>query len=370
MENILICAVGAQGSIGTTIAAGTAFFDLQPNLITDYLISQKNNSKLRGYVTNIEYCGWDLEDNSFDVSYSKNKPFSSERYAQVQKKLSEKIILPSPDPDLSIFEQVSLIRKDIAFLRSKFDDFSLVGVNILPASNFSYDEYKDLSLEQLYQLSGRKFQDLPYVIAFLLEAIPFVNFTPNPLELPAIVKLAEENGCVLTGRDGKTGQTYWKVVIASAFSSRSLFVEGWYSTNILGNNDGKTLNDPNFSINKIKQKSKVLDDALGYEVPDHIVRIDYYKPRCDNKEAYDVIDYSGFLDESMSMRLSLLCKDSILAAPMIIDLSILTHYLQHSCGRSGFVPELAFFFKCPLGGNDLKTYSDQLIALQSILDAS
>jgi len=366
-ENILICAVGAQGSIGTTIAAGVSLLPSNPEMILNTLITQQKSSKLQGYIGAIEYCGWDLKDNSFDDSFEKNRPFSRETYLAARNHLNNKTIFPSPNPDLTILEQVNSLRKDITSLREKFKNFKLVGVNVLPAANFSYEDYKDYSLEQIYKLSGKKFQDLAYAIAFLLEGFPFVNFTPNPIELPAIIKLAEENGCVLCGRDGKTGQTYWKVVIASAFAVRSLTVEGWYSTNILGNNDGQTLNEPNFAINKINQKSQVLNDALGYEVADHIVRIDYYRPRKDNKEAYDVIDYKGFLDENMSMRVSLLCKDSILAAPMIIDLSILSLYLQYHNQRFGFIPELSLFFKHPLGGKNLKTFQEQVSALQSIL---
>ncbi|MBX9786193.1 MAG: inositol-3-phosphate synthase [Alphaproteobacteria bacterium] len=369
-ENILMCAVGAQGSIGTTIAAGVVLLPSNPEMILSTLITQQRPSKLHGCIGAIEYCGWDLEGNSFDDSFDKNSPFSRETYSAVRNQLNNKMIFPSPIPDLTIHEQVNSIRKDIKFLREKFQNFKLVGINILPAANFSYEDYKDYSLEEIYKLSGKKFQDLAYIIAFLLEGFPFVNFTPNPIELPAIVKLAEEKGCVLCGRDGKTGQTYWKVVIASAFAARSLTVEGWYSTNILGNNDGQTLNQPNFAVNKINQKSQVLNDALGYEVDDHIVRIDYYRPRKDNKEAYDVIDYKGFLGENMSMRVSLLCKDSVLAAPMIIDLAILSLYFQYQNKKSGFIPELSLFFKCPLGGKNLKTFQEQVSALQAIIKSN
>lgn len=157
------------------------------------------------------------------------------------------------------------------------------------------------------------------------------------------------------------------MLLASGFAARRLKVEGWYSTNILGNEDGQNLNSPSNVENKIKQKSYVLDAALGYQVPNHIVRIDYYPPRADNKEAYDVIDYKGFLDEEMSMRVSLLCKDSILAAPLIIDMAIIGAHLQYTMGRSGFIPELALFFKYPLGGENLSTFQDQTSALNNLI---
>lgn len=369
-EKILLCAVGAQGSIGTTIAAGISLYPSSPKALLESLITQQNSSVLSGFIEDIDYCGWDLKENSFEASFERNKPFSRETYDKVKNQLKSKTIFASPNPDQSILDQVNIIRKDIATLREKFPNYKFVGVDVLPAANFSYNEYKNSSLEDLYKLCGKEFQDIPYVLAFLLEGLPFVNFTPNPIELPAIVRLAEEKGCTISGRDGKSGQTYWKVVMASAFAARSLTVNGWYSTNILGNNDGQTLNDPSCAVNKINQKSQVLNDALGYEVEDHIVRIDYYRPRGDNKEAYDVIDFKGFLDESMSMRVSLLCKDSVLAAPMIIDMAILSIYMQFQKKRSGFLPELSLYFKCPLGGESLKTFQAQVSALESVIKNS
>lgn len=368
VEKILVCAAGAQGSIGTTIAAGSCLMKSYPEKIHDYLITHKEGFELNDCGSEIEYSGWDIKNNSFSNSYEKNKPFKEKLFNNIKDSLDRKIIFNAPDYNLTVADQVKNIKKDIAQLRIQFSDYSLVGVDILPASDIDYNSCSKLSLKELYDLSGKTYQDLAYIIAFVEEGIPFINFSPNPIELPVLIELAEKNKTVICGRDGKTGQTYWKVVIASAFAARRLKIEGWYSTNILGNDDGLNLKNSANVNNKIAQKSYVLDKALGYEVKNHIVRIDYYPPRGDNKEANDVIDYLGFMDEEMSMRINLLCKDSILAAPMIIDMVKICAHLKYNRGYSGVISELGFFFKYPVGGNDNYTFQDQLNALKHLVN--
>ncbi len=148
------------------------------------------------------------------------------------------------------------------------------------------------------------------------------------------------------GEDGKTGQTLLKTVLAPAFAIRELRVEGWFSTNILGNNDGLVLNDPASNKTKVLSKQSVLDDILGYEVEDHQVHIHYYRPRGDAKEAWDNIDLVGFLGERMQLKLDFLCKDSILAAPLVLDLVRLLD-LAHRRGDRGIQKQLSLFFKSP-----------------------
>jgi myo-inositol-1-phosphate synthase len=160
-------------------------------------------------------------------------------------------------------------------------------------------------------------------------------------------------------------------VLASALKARQLFVDGWYSLNILGNADGANLMVPERAAGKLANKTNLLDDVLGYAVgerygqPTHKVHIDYYPPRGDAKEAWDVIDFRGLFDLPMSLRIDLQGRDSILAAPMVIDLARWMFMLQLA-GRRGLVPELAFFFKHPLGANVLRTFQDQLAALDQL----
>jgi myo-inositol-1-phosphate synthase len=172
------------------------------------------------------------------------------------------------------------------------------------------------------------------------------NFTPSRSMVPALRKLSEQSGVPIAGEDGKTGQTLLKTVLAPAFAIRELRVEGWFSTNILGNNDGLVLNDPASNKTKVLSKQSVLDDILGYEVEDHQVHIHYYRPRGDAKEAWDNIDLVGFLGERMQLKLDFLCKDSILAAPLVLDLVRLLD-LAHRRGDCGIQKQLSLFFKSP-----------------------
>jgi myo-inositol-1-phosphate synthase len=209
---------------------------------------------------------------------------------------------------------------------------------------------------------------LAYVLASILSGIPVVNFSPNPLEFPVIVQQAVNHHVPICGRDGKTGQTYFKVVLASALNARCLHVDGWYSLNILGNADGKNLMDPERAAGKVANKTQLLDDILGYPVgqkygePCHKVHIDYYPPRGDAKEAWDVIDFQGMFGLPMSIRLNFQGRDSILAAPLILDLSRWMAVLK-SAGRSGLIPELGFYFKKPLGKNPPLNFQDQVHGL-------
>jgi myo-inositol-1-phosphate synthase len=148
-------------------------------------------------------------------------------------------------------------------------------------------------------------------------------------------------------------------------------VDGWYSLNILGNADGKNLMDPDRAADKVANKTQLLDDILGYPVgqkygePCHKVHIDYYPPRGDAKEAWDVIDFQGMFGLPMSIRLNLQGRDSILAAPLILDLSRWMAVLK-SAGRSGLIPELGFYFKKPLGKNPPLNFQDQVHCLREL----
>jgi myo-inositol-1-phosphate synthase len=198
-----------------------------------------------------------------------------------------------------------------------------------------------------------------------------VNFTPNEIEIPSLLHEAAERGVPLAGRDGKTGQTYLKVVLASALKARKLYVDGWYSLNILGNADGKNLMEPGKAEGKLMNKTEILDEILGYSVGEryqaasHKVHIDYYPPRGDAKEAWDVIDFLGLFGLPMSLRLNLQGRDSILAAPLVLDLARWMAALQRS-GKSGLVPELGFYFKKPLGDKPFLTFEDQLTGLHDL----
>ena len=172
---------------------------------------------------------------------------------------------------------------------------------------------------------------------------PFINFTPNNCGETQLTKIP------YCGRDGKTGQTWFKSVLAPALRARQLTVTGWYSTNLLGNEDGKIVSDPVKGRQKIRDKSKLLGPMLGYE-PYHLVQINYFPPRGDTKESWDYIDVEGFLGQPMQLRISGQYRDSILAAPMCLDLCRFME-LAHRRGATGDQTWLSMFFKAPYGAS-------------------
>ncbi len=193
-----------------------------------------------------------------------------------------------------------------------------------------------------------------YAYAHLKAGVPFLNGAPNSaVDCPALVQLAEQQQVPVAGKDFKTGQTLIKTILAPGLSARLLGVNGWYSTNILGNRDGEVLDDPGSFKTKENSKLSVLESVLDatrheelYGDLTHKVRIDYYPPRGDNKEGWDNIDIFGWMDYPMQIKINFLCRDSILAAPLVLDLALLGD-LAHQAGESGVQEWLSFYFKSP-----------------------
>jgi myo-inositol-1-phosphate synthase len=210
-----------------------------------------------------------------------------------------------------------------------------------------------------------------YAYAALKEGIPYANGAPNlSADVPAMMQLAQQNGVPIAGKDFKTGQTLIKTVIAPGLKARLLGVAGWYSTNILGNRDGEVLDDPESFKTKEESKKSVLDYILQPDLyPDlykglcHVVRINYYPPRGDNKEGWDNIDLVGWLGYPMQLKINFLCRDSILAAPIALDL-VLFLDLAGRAGWSGIQEWLSFFFKSPQHAKGL--YPEHDLFIQSM----
>lgn len=216
-----------------------------------------------------------------------------------------------------------------------------------------------------------------YAYAAIKERIPYVNGSPNiSVEIPALQELAHEMGVSIGGSDFKTGQTLMKTIIAPGLKNRLLGVEGWFSTNILGNRDGEVLDDPGSFKSKEISKGSVLEDILSKEEhPElysnlyHKVRIEYYPPRGDNKEGWDNIDIFGWLGEKMQIKIDFLCKDSILAAPIVLDLALFIDLSQRA-GMKGIQEWLGFYLKAPLTKPGIKAVNDlslQLLKLENTL---
>src|SRR5688572_3563047 len=212
-----------------------------------------------------------------------------------------------------------------------------------------------------------------YAYAAIKEGIPYANAAPNlSADVPALMELAETTGSPLAGKDLKTGQTLLKTILAPGLKARLLGVEGWYSTNILGNRDGEVLDDPESFKTKEESKKSVLDYILQpnlypelYKDLCHVVRINYYPPRGDNKEGWDNIDIFGWLNYKMQLKVNFLCRDSILAAPIVLDVALFLD-LAKRAGMEGIQEWLSFYFKSPMHAPGLYPEHDLFIQMMKL----
>jgi myo-inositol-1-phosphate synthase len=212
-----------------------------------------------------------------------------------------------------------------------------------------------------------------YAYAAIREGIPYANGAPNlSADIPALIELASRTRAPIAGKDLKTGQTLMKTIIAPGLKARLLGVHGWYSTNILGNRDGEVLDDPESFKAKEETKRSVLDYIFQpslypglYDNVHHVVRINYYPPRGDNKEGWDNIDIFGWLGYPMQLKINFLCRDSILAAPIVLDTALFLD-LAARAGMSGIQEWLSFYFKSPMHAPGLYPEHDLFIQLMKL----
>jgi myo-inositol-1-phosphate synthase len=212
-----------------------------------------------------------------------------------------------------------------------------------------------------------------YAYAAIREGLPYANAAPNlSADIPALIELAQKTGSPMAGKDLKTGQTLVKTIIAPGLKARLIGINGWYSTNILGNRDGEVLDDPESFKTKEESKKSVLDYILQPNLyPDlygdlhHVVRINYYPPRGDNKEGWDNIDLVGWLGYPMQLKINFLCRDSILAAPIVLDVALFLD-LAKRVGFTGIQEWLSFYFKSPMHAAGLYPEHDLFIQLMKL----
>ncbi len=255
-------------------------------------------------------------------------------------------------------ELAEALRQDIRDFKAKNNCDRLVMVWTASTEIYIQESAVHQTIESLEEGMRNNDENIPpsmlYAYAAIKEGIPYANGAPNlSADIPALVQLAKENKSPICGKDFKTGQTLMKTILAPGLKVRSLGVNGWFSTNILGNRDGEVLDDPASFKTKEVSKLSVLDSIFEPEKnPDlykdlyHKVRINYYPPRGDNKEGWDNLDIFGWLGYKMQIKVDFLCKDSILAAPLVLDLAIFLDLASRS-EMSGVQEWLSFFFKSP-----------------------
>jgi myo-inositol-1-phosphate synthase len=358
-----IAVIGLGGAVGTTMVAGIEL--LKKGVIgTEGLPLANLDFGLADY-KNIVFGGWDLHGVNLAAAAEEHDVLTHKQFVAVEAELRnikpwravgnknflENIEGENTFTNLSHREIIAKIQADLQSFKKECD--KVVVINLASTEKLAEEGNEIFNSitgfeKALDENSPEISPAMLYAYATIAEGVSYGNFTPSVgADIPALVEFAEKCGVSLAGKDGKTGQTMIKSVLAPAFKTRALKVEGWFSTNILGNRDGLALSNADSLASKVKTKSSLLDDILGYEVEDHIVDIRYYKPRGDNKEAWDNIDLIGFMGQPMQLKVNFLCKDSILAAPLAIEIARCLDLAQQR-GEAGILEEVGVFFKYPM----------------------
>jgi myo-inositol-1-phosphate synthase len=264
------------------------------------------------------------------------------------------------------------LRQDIRDFKAKHRLDRLVAVWCASTETYIKPGPQHATIEQFEKAMERNDDAIApsmlYAWACIMEGVPYANGAPNlAVDTTALMQLAIDRGVPISGKDFKTGQTWMKTVIAPGLKARMLGLAGWYSTNILGNRDGEVLDDPASFKTKEESKLSVLHTVLQPEIyPDlyknfsHVVRINYYPPRGDNKEGWDNIDIFGWMGYPMQIKVNFLCRDSILAAPIVLDLALFSDFAQRA-GLKGIQEWLSFYYKSPMAAPALQPEHDLFI---------
>lgn len=357
-SEVLLCLAGMGGAIGTSVSAGIALarrglLDTLGLTTESPLVKSLAPSLLS--LKDLSLYGWDLkQDNLFNLTRELQIVGIE---ALLQAKSDLKALRPSLPPSQNSTNLSLWFKREITRLSTLRPGSQLgILVNLCPTEPQSLQDaaIPEPNWRELSSLSSNTPGITPSRLYFRLAiecGLHFINFTPNHAETPLLRELARERGIIYCGRDGKTGQTFLKTVLAPALRDRNLRIDGWYSTNLLGNEDGLALADEDRCRTKQRSKREALSQILGY-VPGaspscHQVHIHYYPPRGDAKEAWDNIDFTGFLGGTMQMKINWLGRDSLLAAPAVLDLVRLV-CLAIGKGRKGVLHETSYFFKDPL----------------------
>jgi myo-inositol-1-phosphate synthase len=358
--------------------------------------TEANSPRIKDFVPlasldDIVFAGWDLfEDNAYEAAKTAGvierdlleqikpeleaiKPLP----AVFDRKYVKRLDGPNVKKGKSKKDLAEQVRADIQKFKKDHNLSRLVMVWCGSTEIYLQESAVHASIEAFEKGLEQSDDNIPssmiYAYAAIKEGIPYANAAPNlSADVPALIQLAQQTGSPLAGKDLKTGQTLIKTIIAPGLKARLIGVEGWYSTNILGNRDGEVLDDPESFKTKEESKKSVLDYIFQpnlypelYEKLCHVVRINYYPPRGDNKEGWDNIDIYGWLGYPMQLKINFLCRDSILAAPIVLD-SALFLDLARRAGMSGIQEWLSFYYKSPMHAAGLYPEHDLFIQLMKL----
>jgi len=381
-----IAIIGLGGAVGTTMVAGIELLKKGVIETTGLPLANLDTELTKDLAAyeNITFAGWDLFGEHLAKAAEEHEVLTLKQFAAVEAELREikpwratsnKEFLANIEGENTVSAathraSVEKIRENLREFKKSCDE--VVVINLASTEKLA-DEGNEIfnsltDFEKALDANAREISPaMLYAYAAIVERVPYGNFTPSvAADIPALIEFAEKQSVPVAGKDGKTGQTMIKSVLAPAFKTRALRVEGWFSTNILGNRDGLALSNSDSLASKVKTKSGLLDDILGYEVEDHIVDIRYYKPRGDNKEAWDNIDLKGFLGQQMQLKVNFLCKDSILAAPLAIEIARCLDLAKRR-GEKGVLEEISIFFKMPMTREKGKRAENALHKQEDIL---
>jgi myo-inositol-1-phosphate synthase len=402
-----ILVVGINGAVATTFIAGTLAIRkglAQPigsltQMATIRIGKRIENQfpKIKDFVNladlnSIVFGGWDIRNESCFESALHHKVLTKDDVMKVEDELETLRPMPGVFDQKYVvrlkgkyvkkgknkFELMQQIRQDIRYFKAKNNLNRMLMIWCGSTEIFLKSENPAYATIKSFEKAMKGNDDcispsMLYAYAALSENISYINGAPNlTVDIPAIAKLALNNKLPIAGKDFKTGQTMMKTVLAPMLKARMLGLSGWFSTNILGNRDGEVLDDPGSFKTKEESKLSVIDSILQPELyPElyddyyHKVSIHYYPPKGDNKESWDNINIFGWMGYPMELKMNFLCRDSILAAPVVLDLVLFMDLAQRA-NMSGIQEWLSFYFKSPMHSPNTVPENDLFIQLMKL----
>lgn len=375
-----IMIVGLNGVNASTLISGSTLMQLgeiseQYGITSSATLRSIEFSRVNDFI----FSGWDYFDkNQYEMlkEYGIVKFSNSEQLENSLKRIkpfkgihtNKDIVLEEKFDHFivpeSVIEAIAIIENNIDEFKNRFSLETVIVFYLGSPSKKVYNKLKKMDYNDILK---RDIDEIPsgllYAIASIRRQAHFVDFTPSEtLEFDFLWALAKQYGVQLSGRDGSTGQTMLKLTIANMLKIRNLKLNAWYSTNILGNHDGYVLSDAKYCETKIEDKMNGIAPLLGYDDFEHKVTIDFFKTRFDSKESWDSVDFSGWLDTPMKLKMNWEGEDSILSAPLLLDIIRLIAFGAKK-DLKGFQKQLGLFYKHPFGceGMSLETMYNSLI---------